>query len=39
MGAKASAVLFQHLNKKRSLLENENIIIKSELIKRDSTKV
>jgi LacI family transcriptional regulator len=38
MGATATTILFQHLNKKRSLLENENIIIKSELIKRDSTK-
>jgi LacI family transcriptional regulator len=38
MGATAAKVLFQHLNKKRSLLENENIILKSELIKRYSTK-
>jgi LacI family transcriptional regulator len=37
MGATACTILFQHLNKKRSLLENENIVIKSELIKRDST--
>jgi LacI family transcriptional regulator len=38
MGAQAATVLFKNLEKKRSLIQNENIIIKSELIKRDSTK-
>jgi LacI family transcriptional regulator len=38
MGAQAATVLFKNLDKKRSLIQNENIIIKSELIKRDSTK-
>lgn len=37
MGAQAATVLFKNLDKKRTLLQNENIIIKSELIKRDST--
>lgn len=38
MGAQAATVLFNNLDKKRTLIQNENIIIKSELIKRDSTK-
>jgi LacI family transcriptional regulator len=38
MGAQAATVLFKNLEKKRSLIQNENIIIKSELVKRDSTK-
>ena len=37
MGAQAATVLFKNLDKKRTLIQNENIIIKSELIKRDST--
>jgi LacI family transcriptional regulator len=38
MGKQAAAILFIHLDKKRTLIPNENIVIKSELIKRDSTK-
>jgi LacI family transcriptional regulator len=38
MGIQAATVLFKNLDRKRTLLQNENIIIKSELIKRDSTK-
>jgi LacI family transcriptional regulator len=38
MGAQAAAVLFKNLDKKRTLIQNENIILKSELIKRDSTR-
>jgi LacI family transcriptional regulator len=38
MGVQAATILFKNLEKKRSLIQNENIIIKSELIKRDSTK-
>jgi LacI family transcriptional regulator len=37
MGAQAASILFKCLDKKRMLIPNENIIIKSELIKRDST--
>jgi LacI family transcriptional regulator len=39
MGKQAAAILFKHLAKKRTLISNENIVIKSDLIKRDSTKV
>ena len=39
MGEQAAEILFKYLDKKRTLIANENIIIKSELIKRDSTKV
>jgi LacI family transcriptional regulator len=38
MGRQAAEVLFKCLDKKRALISNENIIIKSELVKRDSTK-
>jgi LacI family transcriptional regulator len=38
MGKQAAAILFKNLDKKRTLIANENIIIKSELTKRDSTK-
>ncbi len=38
MGKQAAAILFKNLDKKRSLISNENIILKSELIVRDSTK-
>jgi LacI family transcriptional regulator len=38
MGAQAATVLLKNLEKKRTLISNENIVIKSELIKRDSTK-
>jgi LacI family transcriptional regulator len=37
MGKQAAAILFKHLEKKRTSIPNENIIIKSELISRDST--
>lgn len=39
MGAQAASILFKNLDKKRGFMENENIIIKSELIVRDSTQV
>jgi LacI family transcriptional regulator len=38
MGKQAATILFKNLDKKRTLINNENIILKSELIKRDSTK-
>ena len=38
MGAQAATVLFKFLDKKRPVIQNENIILKSELILRDSTK-
>jgi LacI family transcriptional regulator len=38
MGEQAAAVLFKYLDKKRTLIHNENIIIKSELTIRNSTK-
>ncbi len=38
MGKQAAAILFKHLEKKRTLITNENIVIKSDLIKRESTK-
>jgi LacI family transcriptional regulator len=38
MGKQAAAILFKNLDKKRTLITNENIVIKSELTKRDSTR-
>ncbi len=38
MGRQAAAILFKHLGKKHTQIQNENIVIKSELTKRDSTK-
>lgn len=38
MGKQAALFLFKYLDKKRTLIPNENIIIKSELIKRNSTR-
>ena len=38
MGAQAATVLFKYLEKKRPVIQNENIILKSELIPRDSTR-
>lgn len=38
MGKQAATILFKNLDKKRSLILNENIVIKSELTKRNSTK-
>jgi LacI family transcriptional regulator len=38
MGVQAATLLFKNLDKRRTLIQNENIIIKSELIKRDSTR-
>ena len=37
MGKKAAAILLRHLEKKRSVIANENIVIKSELLVRGST--
>lgn len=37
MGKQAATILFKNLDKKRTLILNENIVIKSELTKRDST--
>ncbi len=39
MGVQAASVLFKNLDKKRMMIPNENIIIKSELTKRNSTAV
>jgi LacI family transcriptional regulator len=39
MGEQAASVLFKYLDKNRTLIPNENIIIKSELTKRNSTAV
>ncbi len=39
MGKQAAAVLCKHLDKKRKDIPNENIVIKSELVIRDSTRV
>jgi LacI family transcriptional regulator len=39
MGKQAAAVLCKHLDKKRKDIPNENIIIKSELVVRDSTRM
>ncbi len=38
MGKQAATILFKNLDKKRTLITNENIVLKSELIKRDSTR-
>jgi LacI family transcriptional regulator len=38
MGEQAATILFKYLDKKRTLIPNENITIKSELIKRNSTR-
>jgi LacI family transcriptional regulator len=38
MGSQAAAILFKYLDKKRTIITNENIVIKSELVKRSSTK-
>jgi LacI family transcriptional regulator len=38
MGAQAATVLFKYLEKKRPVIQNENIIMKSELIPRESTR-
>lgn len=38
MGKQAAAILFKHLDKNHTHIPNENIIIVSELIKRNSTK-
>jgi LacI family transcriptional regulator len=37
MGKQAAIILFKHLGKKRAFIPNENIVIKSELVKRNST--
>ena len=37
MGRQAAAILFKHLDKKRIDIPNENIVIKSQLIGREST--
>jgi LacI family transcriptional regulator len=37
MGARAATVLFKYLEKKRPIIQNENIILKSELVVREST--
>jgi DNA-binding LacI/PurR family transcriptional regulator len=38
MGAQAATILFKYLEKKRPVIQNENIILKSELIPRESTR-
>lgn len=38
MGKQAAGILFKNLDKKRTLIGNENIVLKSELVKRNSTK-
>jgi LacI family transcriptional regulator len=38
MGAEAATVLFKYLEKKRPVIQNENIILKSELVARESTR-
>jgi LacI family transcriptional regulator len=38
MGAEAATVLFKYLEKKRPVIQNENIIMKSELVARESTR-
>ena len=38
MGKQAATILFKYLDKKRTLIANENIVIKSELVKRNSTR-
>ena len=37
MGKQAATILFKYLGNKRAFIPNENIIIKSELVKRNST--
>jgi len=37
MGKQAATILFKYLGNKRAFIQNENIIIKSELVKRNST--
>jgi LacI family transcriptional regulator len=37
MGQQAAAILLKHLEKKKTSISNENIVIKSELISRNST--
>ncbi len=37
MGRQAATMLFKHLGKKAIFIPNENIVLKSELIERDST--
>ena len=37
MGKQAAVILFKHLGKKRAFILNENIFIKSELVKRNHT--
>lgn len=39
MGKEAANVLFKYLGRNQTLITNENIILNSELIKRDSTRV
>ena len=38
MGKAAATILFKYLDKKRTLITNETIVLKSELVVRDSTK-
>jgi LacI family transcriptional regulator len=38
IGATAANLLLKNLSKKRTLIDNENIVLKSTLIKRDSTR-
>ncbi|MES2649933.1 MAG: LacI family DNA-binding transcriptional regulator [Bacteroidota bacterium] len=38
MGNEAATILFRHLAKKRPSISNENIVIKSSLVERNSTK-
>lgn len=38
IGVQAATILFKNLEKRRTLIQNENIIIKSELVKRHSTQ-
>lgn len=39
MGRQAATILFKYLGKKRTFIPNENIVIKSELVKRKSTSI
>ena len=36
-GVTAATIMFKHLDKKRSLLVNDNIVLKSTLIVRESS--
>jgi len=38
MGEQAALILFKHLDKKRTSITNEHVILKSTLVVRDSTK-